>query len=79
MTLELLRLPGLQYSSEHKTLVASPALLSNTDVIVPLLKLAAPRLRRSKWTELTPALWARPVRFEQLSRRAASFSSGTIL
>ena len=41
MTLELLRLPGLQYSSEHKTLVASPALLSNTDVIVPLLKLAA--------------------------------------
>ena len=51
MTLELLRLPGLQYSSEHKTLVASPALLSNTDVIVPLLKLAARRLSRSNRTK----------------------------
>jgi len=52
MTLELLRLPGLQYSSDHKTLVASPALLSNTDVIVPLLKLAARRLSRSNRTKL---------------------------
>jgi len=61
MTLELLRLPGLQYSSEHKTLVASPALLSNTDVIVPLLKLAATAAKPLKMDGAYPDLWARPV------------------
>jgi len=62
MTLELLRLPGFQYSSEHKTLVASPALLSNTDVIVPLLKLAAPWLRRSNWTKFGVSCAPAPLR-----------------